>query len=245
MIQTELNDTRNINREWIDIFHWAHCKQYNRKDTGAAFSRANAREHLPTEQKKWDQSYCSVGERSWTVALLKGRPVYTASFEHACFNMHVKTCRVNTVKSRLLKHVCLTWGIEHVLFDKSWHGLQINQWELRLWGKVKIVKSHQQARVDETKTKEVNKIKNASKERWTVPNKSSGVNSQKITETIRIFSSITCNNAWWAPCWLRLCIQGLIHCLLRPCIFLIILTAFATIIMHKVATISSFSIVRS
>ena len=54
------------------------------------------------------------------------RPVYTASFEHACFNMHVKTCCVNTVKSRLSKHVCLTWGIEHVLFDKSRHGKLTN-----------------------------------------------------------------------------------------------------------------------
>ena len=55
------------------------------------------------------------------------RPVYTASFEHACFNMHVKTCCVNTVKSRLWKHVCLTLGIEHVLFDKSRHGKLTNQ----------------------------------------------------------------------------------------------------------------------
>ena len=63
--------------------------------------------------------------------------------------------------------------------------------------KVKIVKSHQQARVDETKTKEVNiKIKNASKERWTVPNKTLGT---------------------------KICVSW----------------------MHKVATISSFSTVRS
>ena len=55
------------------------------------------------------------------------RPVYTASFEHACFNMHVKTCCVHTVKSRLWKHVCLTCGIEHVLLDKSRHGKLTNQ----------------------------------------------------------------------------------------------------------------------
>ena len=94
--------------------------------------------------------------------------------------MYVKTCCVNTVtcKSRLWKHVCMTWGIEHVLFDKSRHGKLTNQnkgYEV----KVKIDKSHQQACVDETKTKEVNKVKNASKERWTVPYKTLGTNSQK------------------------------------------------------------------
>ena len=65
--------------------------------------------------------------RRWSRPKARLRPVYTASFEHACFNMHVKTCCVNTVKSRLWKHVCLTWGIEHALFDKSIHGKLTNQ----------------------------------------------------------------------------------------------------------------------
>ena len=41
-----------------------------RKNSCAVFSRASVRERLLLKNTKWRQSYCSVGERSWALALL-------------------------------------------------------------------------------------------------------------------------------------------------------------------------------
>ena len=72
--------------------------------------------------------------------------------------MHVKIGCVNTLERCVSDMRNRTCSIRQV---KRWQIKQSEGYEV----KVKIDKSHRQARVDETKTKEVNKIKNASKER--------------------------------------------------------------------------------